>query len=88
MFWFLSALCGGLTFASVVAHASTIDAHIFGFAATRYSVVLAMAFLTFWEVILNAKKIYFYRWMPDIELMNLLPGLTENRGTLESRMQR
>ena len=68
MFWFLSALCGGLTFASVVAHASTIDAHIFGFAATRYSVVLAMAFLTFWEGIRIAKKVYLYRSMSDIEL--------------------
>ena len=57
MFWFLSALCGGLTFASIVAHASAIDAHIFGFAATRYSVVLAMAFLTFWEGIWKIKII-------------------------------
>ena len=49
MFWFLSALCGGLTFASVVAHSSAIDGHIFAFAAARYSAVLAMAFLAFWE---------------------------------------
>ena len=49
MFWFLSALCGGLTFASVIAHSPTLDGHIFAFAVARYSAVLAMAFLTFWE---------------------------------------
>ena len=49
MFWFLSALCGGLTFASVIANSSTLDAHIFGFVTFRYSAVLAMAFLAFWE---------------------------------------
>ena len=71
MFWFLSALCGGLTFASIVAHASTIDAHIFGFAATRYSVVLAMAFLTFWEEI-RIVEIFIFIARCRIDLVNLL----------------
>ena len=64
MFWFLSALCGGLTFASVVAHSTTLDGHIFAFAATRYSAVLAMTFFAFWEGIgigiVNNCRIYFF----------------------------
>ena len=49
MFWFMSALCGGLTFASVVANSDSVDGHLFAFTAARYAAVLAMAFLTFWD---------------------------------------
>jgi hypothetical protein len=54
LFWGFSAVCGAFTFASVVANA---DAYDFAFVSVviRYSLVLAMAFLSFWS---DGKPVY------------------------------
>jgi hypothetical protein len=49
LYWLISAFCGGLTLASVVANKATVTDYSFVSQCVGFSLVLAMFFLAFWS---------------------------------------